>query len=70
MGTVIVLFNSLSARGRPRYTADFAALHRDEVQVFLEIFQQIAPPLNRCIYCLLERRIQQEKHVRQLKEPQ
>jgi hypothetical protein len=32
-------------------------------------FQQIAPTLNQCIYCLLERRIQQEKHIRQLKEP-
>jgi hypothetical protein len=32
------------------------------------IFQQIAPTQNRCIYCLLERRIQQEKHVPQLKE--
>jgi hypothetical protein len=32
----------------------------DDVQVFLGIFQQIAPALNRCIYCLLERRIQQE----------
>jgi hypothetical protein len=33
------------------------------------IFQQIAPTLNRRIYCLLERRIQQEKRVPQLKEP-
>jgi len=30
-------------------------LHCDEVQVFPEIFQQISPALNRCIYCLLER---------------
>jgi hypothetical protein len=35
----------------------------------LGIFQQIAPGLNRYIYCLLERPIQQEKHVPQLKEP-
>jgi hypothetical protein len=41
----------------------------DEVQVFLGIFQQIAPALNRCIYCLLKKCIQQEKHVPQLKEP-
>jgi hypothetical protein len=41
----------------------------DEVQVFLGIFQQITPALNRCIYCLIERRVQQEKHVPQLKEP-
>jgi hypothetical protein len=45
-------------------------LHCVELQVFLEIFQQIAPRLNRCIYCLLERRIQQEIHVPQLREPQ
>jgi hypothetical protein len=38
--------------------------HSDEVQLFLGIFQQIAPTLN-----LLERRIQQEKHVTQFKEP-
>jgi hypothetical protein len=38
-------------------------------RVFLGIFQLIAPALNLCIYCLLERRIQQEKHVPQLKEP-
>jgi hypothetical protein len=44
-------------------------LHCDELQMFLGIFQQIAPALNRCIYCLLERRIEQEKHVPQLKEP-
>jgi hypothetical protein len=37
--------------------------------VFLGIFQQIASALNRCIYCLLERRIQKEKHGPQLKEP-
>jgi hypothetical protein len=30
--------------------------------------QQIAPALNRCIYYVLERRIQQEKHVPQLKK--
>jgi hypothetical protein len=36
---------------------------------FRGIFQQIALALNRCIYCLLERRIQQEKYVPQLKEP-
>jgi hypothetical protein len=45
-------------------------MHCDEVQVFLGIFKQIAPALNRCIYCLLERRIEQAKHVPQLKEPQ
>jgi hypothetical protein len=45
-------------------------LHCDEVQVFLVIFQQIAPALKRYINCLLERLIQQEKHVPQLKEPQ
>jgi hypothetical protein len=44
-------------------------LHSDEVQVFLGIFQQITPALNRCIYCLLKRCNQQEKHVPQLKEP-
>ena len=33
------------------------------------IFQQIVPAVTRCVYCLLERRIQQEKHVPQLKEP-
>jgi hypothetical protein len=61
MCTVIAVFNSLSVRGRSRYTADFAAPHCDEVQAFLGIFQQITPALNRSIYCLLERRIQQEK---------
>jgi hypothetical protein len=45
-------------------------LHCDEVQVSLGILKQIAPALNQCIYCLLKRRIQQEKHVPQLKEPQ
>jgi hypothetical protein len=44
-------------------------LHCDEVKLFLLIFKQIAPALNRCICCFLERRIQQEKHVLQLKEP-
>jgi hypothetical protein len=44
-------------------------LHWDEVKVILGIFQQIAPALNQFTYCLLERRIQQEKHVLQLKEP-
>jgi hypothetical protein len=44
-------------------------LHCDEVQVFFRIFQQIAAALNRRIYCPLERRIQQEKHVPQLKKP-
>jgi hypothetical protein len=29
-----------------------------------------APALNRCIYCLLKKRIQQGKHDPQLKEPQ
>jgi hypothetical protein len=43
--------------------------HCDEIKVFLGIFQQIAPAINWCIYCLLKRRIQQEKHVPQLKEP-
>jgi hypothetical protein len=38
--------------------------------MFLGIFQQIAPGLNVCIYCLLGRRIQQGKQVTQLKEPQ
>jgi hypothetical protein len=42
----------------------------DEVKVCLENFQHIAPALNRCIYCLLERRIQHEKQFPQLKEPQ
>jgi hypothetical protein len=37
-------------------------------RVFLRIFQQIAPALNWCIYCLLERSIQREKHVPQLKK--
>jgi hypothetical protein len=36
-------------------------------RVLLGSFQQIAP-LNRCICCLPERRIQQEKCVPQLKE--
>jgi hypothetical protein len=36
--------------------------------MFLGIFQRIAPALNQCIYCLLEKHIQQEKHVPQLKE--
>ena len=74
MYTVIAIFNTLSLRGRSRYTADFAAPpptpNCDEVQVFLGIFQQIPPALDLCIYCLLERRIQKEKHVPQLKEPQ
>jgi hypothetical protein len=39
-----------------------------KVQVFVGNFQQIAPALNRCIYCLLDRCIQQEKQVSQLKE--
>jgi hypothetical protein len=43
-------------------------MHRDEVQFFLGIFQQIAPALNRCIYCFVERRIQQEKLVPQFVE--
>jgi len=69
MYAVIAVFNSLSMRGRSRYTADFAAPPTDKgLVVILGIFQQIAPELNRCIYCLLERRIQQEKHVPQLKE--
>jgi hypothetical protein len=42
-------------------------MHCDEVQKFLGIFQQIAPALTRAC-CLLERRVQQEKHVAQLKE--
>ena len=63
MYTVIAVFNALSMCGRSRYTADFAAPHCDEVQVFLGIFQQIAPALNRCNYCLLERRVQQQEHV-------
>jgi hypothetical protein len=54
MYTVTAVFNSLSVCGRSRYTADFAALHYDEVQMFLGIFQQIAPALNWCIYCLLK----------------
>jgi hypothetical protein len=29
----------------------------------LGFFQQIAPALKRCIFCLLDRRIQQEKRV-------
>jgi hypothetical protein len=45
-------------------------MHCEEEEVFLGIFQKIAPTLHRCIYCLLERRIQQEKHVPQSKEPQ
>jgi hypothetical protein len=44
-------------------------LHCNEVQVFLGIFQQIAPAQNWCSYCLLKRHIQQEKHVPQLQEP-
>jgi hypothetical protein len=39
-------------------------------RVFLGIFRQIAAALNRCVYCLLERLIQQEKHVPQLKVPE
>jgi hypothetical protein len=39
-------------------------------RVFLGIFQQIAPALNRCIYCLLNRCIQQENYISQLKESQ
>jgi hypothetical protein len=50
-------------------TPDFAAPHCDEVQVFLGVFQQIPPALNPCIYRLLERLMQPEKHVPQLKEP-
>jgi hypothetical protein len=45
-------------------------LHCDQVQLFVGMFQQIAAAQNRCIYCLLERRIQQQKHVPQLKEQQ
>jgi hypothetical protein len=41
----------------------------DEVQVLLGIFQQITPALNPYMCCLLERRIQQEQHTSQLKEP-
>jgi hypothetical protein len=37
--------------------------------MFLGIFQQITPALNRCIYFILERSIQQEQHVPQLNEP-
>jgi hypothetical protein len=37
--------------------------------MFLEISQQIAPALNRRIYCFLERRSPKEKHVSKLKEP-
>jgi hypothetical protein len=54
----LILFN--------KYTNCIAMRHR----CFGGIFQQIAPVLDRCIYCLLERRIQQEKHVPQLKEQQ
>jgi len=43
-------------------------LNCDEVPVFPGIVQQIAPALNRCIYCLLEIHIQQEKYVPQFKE--
>jgi hypothetical protein len=35
------------------------------LQVFLGIFQQIAPALNRCIYRLLARPTEQEKHILQ-----
>jgi hypothetical protein len=38
-------------------------LHCDEAQVFLVIFQQIAPALNQCIYCLLETHTKQEKNT-------
>jgi hypothetical protein len=41
---------------------------RSAFEMLLGIFQQIYTALNRCIYCLLETRIQQEKHVPQLKE--
>jgi hypothetical protein len=44
-------------------------LHCDEVQLFLGIFQQIAPALNRHTYCHIERRILQEQHVPKLNEP-
>jgi hypothetical protein len=41
----------------------------DQVQVFLGIFQRIAGTQTHYIYCFLQRRIQQEKHVPQFKEP-
>jgi len=66
MYTVIAVFNSLINK----ISQQVYELHCDEVQVFLGIFQQTALALNRCIYCLLKRRIQQEKHVPQLTEPQ
>jgi len=69
MYTVTAFFKLLSMRRRSRNTADFAAPLCDEVQVFVGIFQQIVPALTRCIYCLLQRRIQQEKHVPPLQEP-
>jgi hypothetical protein len=42
-------------------------LHCDEGQVFLAIFRQITPAINQSIYCVLERCIQQVKHVPELK---
>jgi hypothetical protein len=73
-------FLSLSLDGLPicsvsntepvsRISQQVYELHCDEVQVFMGIFQQIAPALNQCIYCLLKTHIQQEKHIPQLKEP-
>jgi hypothetical protein len=59
MYTVIAVFNSLVNE----ISQSVYKLHCDEVQVFVGIMQQIAAALNRCIYCLLERRIQQEKHI-------
>jgi hypothetical protein len=69
MYTVIEAFNSLSVRGRSQYTADFAAADRQKSGGVRSGERGGHKFLNRCIYCLLERRMQQEKHVPQLKEP-
>jgi hypothetical protein len=72
--THLILFADTFCRSACEMFLIFAVIavyemHCDEVQMFLGIFQQISLALNRRICCLLERRIQQEKHVSQLKEP-
>jgi hypothetical protein len=57
MYTVIAAFNSIMCVGD--HDRLQILLHGDELEVFLGIFQQIVPALNRCTYCLLERRIKQ-----------
>jgi hypothetical protein len=45
MNAVIAVFNSLSVRGRSRYTADFAATHRSECTTTF---------LTHCIMCTFQ----------------